>query len=479
MLRYLTLYSTLFFFSLGYISAQEKGVELSFEQALQLMTGDNKSLKIADQEIEWAKSERQRLNSFWYPKITAAGAYTHFSNKIEVRESLSTFTDPVKDFIHSIDPSEQLISGFLDKVGQHHFSVPLAPQNVTTVDALVTLPLFTGGKRIYAGKIGKQMVDVAHVAKERVGAAQRVLLVETYFGVRLGQRVVEVRRETYNSLEKHYQNALKLETNGMLTKAERLFFEVNRNEAKRELEVAQKDLAIAQNAFKTLVKMKSNQDILPVSSLFINDALPTLDYFKSLVPSNNYLVSALNIQKEIQKNQIKIAKSAYIPNIELIGKQNLYSNGLDKYLVPRSMIGVGFVWNIFDGFDREKQIKQAKIAAAITEIEQEKAIDDLGLAVDKFYTQTQIALDNVTTLKTTIEMSKELVRTRQKAFIEGMATSTEVIDAELLLSKVRLASLLAYFQFDTGLINLLAICGVPETFYEYSHKGLDENHVLN
>lgn len=461
------------------MSAQEKGVALSFDEALQIMAGDNKSLKIADQEIEWAKSERQGMNSYWYPKLTAAGTFTHFSNDIEVRESLSKVTDPVKDFIHNIDPSETVVTGMLNKLGQRYFSVPLAPQNVTAVDALVTYPLFTGGKRIYASRIGKQMVRVAEVAKERVRAEQRVLLVETYFGVRLGQRVVEVKEETYNSFEQHYQNALKLEQNGMLTKAERLFFEVNRDEAKRELEVARKELSVAQNAFKTLVKLESDQDLLPVSSLFINEALPTLDYFKGLVPINNYIVSALDIKKDIQKNQIKIAKSAYVPNIELFGKQTLYSHGIDKYLLPRSVIGVGFAWNIFDGFDRERQVKQAKIAAAITDIEQEKAIDNLGLAVNKFYTQTQTALDNVTALRTTIEMSKELVRTRQKAYQEGMATPTEVVDAELLLSKVRLASLLAYFQYDVGLINLLAICGMPETFYQYSYSGVDESPVLN
>ena len=96
------------------------------------------------------------------------------------------------------------------------------------------------------------------------------------------------------------------------------------------------------------------------------------------------------------------------------------------------------------------------------------------LAVDKFYNQTQIALDNVTALKTTIEMSKELVRNRQKAYAEGMATSIEIIDAELMLSKVRIAGLVAYFQFDSGLINLLSVCGVPDTFYQYSLNGKDE-----
>ncbi len=64
---------------------------------------------------------------------------------------------------------------------------------------------------------------------------------------------------------------------------------------------------------------------------------------------------------------------------------------------------------------------------------------------------TKCALNNVSALNTTIEMSKELVRIRKKSFTEGMATSTEVIDAEVMLSKVQIASLLAYYQYDVAL----------------------------
>lgn len=196
--------------------------------------------------------------------------------------------------------------------------------------------------------------------RKQVSADQQVLLVETYFGVRLGQKIVEVRQQTYDALEQHFQNALKLEATGMLTKTERLLFQVNRDEAKRELETAVKDLSVAQNAFKTLVQIETDENILPVSPLFINESLPALDYFKSLVGRDNYIVQGLGIQQDIQQNQIKIANSAYMPAIELFGKQTLYSSGIRKNLVPRSLIGVGFTWNLFDGLGREKQIRQAK-----------------------------------------------------------------------------------------------------------------------
>ena len=50
----------------------------------------------------------------------------------------------------------------------------------------------------------------------------------------------------------------------------------------------------------------------------------------------------------------------------------------------------------------------------------------------------------------TIEMSRELVRVRKKSFQEGMATSTEVVDAEVMLAKVKTAFLLAYYQYDVA-----------------------------
>ena len=125
------------------------------------------------------------------------------------------------------------------------------------------------------------------------------------------------------------------------------------------------------------------------------------------------------------------------------------------------MIGVGFTWNLFDGLAREKRIRQSKIAQQTLAIGQE---DDLSVGIDELYTQMQKSQDNVRALNTTIELSEELVRIRKKSFTEGMATSTEVIDAETMLATVRVARLAAYYEYDVALMNLLALCGIPEQF---------------
>ncbi len=458
----------------AFASVQTETMDLSLEQSLTLLQSENKSLRIAGKEVELAKNEQQKLNAFWYPTISAAGAYVHMSNPVEVRQSLNQFTDPAKEYVHSILPNDQFISSLLDKIGQNTLTLPLISQNVTTIDANLTWPLFTGGKRIYAGKIGKTLVSVAEVNREQVSANQQALLIESYFGLRLGQRVVEVKTETYNSLKTHYDQALKLEQQGMINRAERLVAQVSMEEAKRELESARKDLEVASQALKSLINVGEEQEIRTTTSLFINESIPSAGYFKEMIPFNNYLVNQLKLQESIAHNQLKIGRTGYLPNIALIGKQTLYADGLDKYLMPRTMIGVGFTWNIFDGLDREKKIRQARLTSQSLAIGKEKAVTDLQVGVDKFYSQMQNAMDNVKALNTTLEMSNELVRIREKSFKEGMATSSDVVDAEVVLSKVKTAFLLAYYQYDVALANLLSICGIPEAFHQYRMDGKTE-----
>ena len=456
------------------VFAQTEIMELSLEQSLILLQQENKSLKIAGKEIEIAKNEHQKLNSFWYPNISAAGGFVHLSNPVQVRQSLSEYTDPAKDFIHSIFPDDQLISSILTDIGDYTLKVPLASQNLTTFDANVVWPLFTGGKRMYASRIGITLVSSAEVNKDQVNATQQALLIANYFGLRLGQRVVQVREETFHSLLNHYEQAVKLEQQGMINKAERLFAQVNMEEARRELEQSRKDLGVANQSLKSLINIEDQTKIHTTTQLFYNESMPSVDYFKSMIPYNSYVVNQLKLQESISNDEMKVARAGYFPNIAFIGKQTIWNHGVSRYLMPRNMIGVGFTWNIFDGLDREKKVRQARLTSQSISIGKEKAISDLEVAVDEFYTQMQNAMDNIKALNSTLAMGEELVRVRVKSFKEGMATSTDVVDAEVLLAKVKLAFLLAFYQYDVALANLLSVCGIPESFDQYKQEGISE-----
>ncbi len=113
------------------LSAQNGELSLTLEQSASLMNKGSRTLQMADKAVDIARSERQKMNAFWYPSLNASGAYVHLSNHIEVKEPLRQFTDPAKDFVHSIVPDDKFISSILDNIGAHTLTFPLLERNLT------------------------------------------------------------------------------------------------------------------------------------------------------------------------------------------------------------------------------------------------------------------------------------------------------------------------------------------------------------
>ena len=449
------------------LQAQTEKYALTLQEASEHMMDNNPTTRMANKAINIAHGERQKLNAFWYPMLNTAGMVVHLSNRVEVKQPLDTYTNPAKEFVQSIIPNDKLITSILDQVGSYTLSVPILQRNLTTLDANLTWLIFTGGKRLYASEIGKRMVDIAEVGKEETHALLQTELVQTYFALQLEERVQEVRKNTFQSLQQHYNHALKLEANGLITKAERIFAEVNLQEAKREWETSKKEYEVAHQALCSLLNMEENDvEIHPVSPLFISENLPDELYFKRLIPATNYTINKLRLEESIAESQLKISKSAYLPTIALFGKQTLYAHHLPRNLMPRTLIGIGFTWNLFDGLNRESDVRVSRLAKESIALEKEKAENALDVLVQELYSKIQEAKDETKTLQTTLTMSEELLRIRQKSFEEGMSTSTEVVDAEVMLSKVQIAMLLATYQFDVSLASLCSVCGVPDLFWK-------------
>ena len=450
-----------------WLHAQTGKRSLTLQEASELMNRQNPSLKMADKAIGIARGERQKLNAFWFPMLNTTGMYVHLSDRVEVRQPLDTYTNPAKEFVQSVLPGDQLITSVLDQVGSYTLSVPIFQRNLTTLDANLSWPVFTGGKRVWASRIGDRMVDMAEVGKDETYALLQTELIETYYALQLAEQIERVKERTYESLQRHYNQALKLEATGIITKGERLFAEVNEQEAKREWEASKKEREVAHLALCSLLNLQREADIRPVSPLFVTDEIPDSLYFKHLVQTTNYTIHKLRLEESIADNQLRISRSAYLPTIALMGKQTLYAHNLPRNLMPRTMVGIGFTWNLFDGWNREASVRVTRLAKETVALQKEKTESALDVMVQDIYMQMQKAQDEVGTLRTTIAMSEELLRIRRKSFEEGMATSTEVVDAEVMLSKVRIAMLLAMYQFDVALASLCSVCGVPEMFWKY------------
>ena len=441
------------------LAAQQ--VSYSFDEARSLMLQHNAALKVADAEVQIARRERQRMNALWWPQIQAEGAYMHLSEKVEVRQPLSYYTDPLKDEVQRIVPGEELVTGLLDRVGVYTLTFPLLPQDIASVGLTAEWVAFSGGKRVLADRVARRMVDVAQIGREQVGATEQVLLVERYYGLVLARHTTEVCRHRYEALQRHYADALRMEQAGLIDKAARLACQVAAEEAAREWRHAESVEQVRQTALKELLGIDSDEaEIVPTSPLIISEELPSEMFFMESMLQDNYMLASLSLEEQMVGDKLRMDIGDYLPEVALFGKQTLYAHGLPSNLMPRTVVGVGFAWNLFDGLGRERKVAQTKLAQQALAWSREDAEADLRVLVSELYATLQRTMNDICVLDSTIALNEELLRMRRAAFAEGMATSTELVDAENALATSRLARLTAQYACQVAMANLHAVCGI-------------------
>ena len=456
---------------------QEHTKDLSLKEATEMMYSNNYIIRQSAKGIEMAIAEKQKLNSSWYPFITAGGSFIHMSNDIEAKESLTELVEPFKEALPELGQIAETLLPILGKYGLTSLDFPLLEKNLASIDATMVWPLFTGGKRIYANRIGKSIVTSAKLLAITVEQSQMLQIVERYYAAKLAREIVDVQIKNLTAMQKLYTNSRKLMENGIINKAEMLAAKVAWQEAVRELDKAKNNDSTSTEALKALIWSEDSIKLSEKYSgfnyttpFFMCSNIPSGEYFKNSIDANNPQLQFIENQKDIAGNKFKIERSRYMPDIAVFGKQNLYSYNIPENLSPRSVAGVGFAWNIFDGLNREKSMKIVKKELEILDLSNKQLKEDLHLLSDKLYYQLDDAMNNLTTINTTIELAEELVKIREKSLAEGMATTADVINAHATLAKIRIAAAMAYFQYDISLATLLSIAGMGEKFSDYRNN---------
>ena len=310
---------------------------LSLEDAAAILYSNNNAIKISETGVDVAKAQKQQLNSAWYPFISATGGYIHFSNKISADANVGELAqDAVQTVKQTFPGLEQLLQQLLPQLqqavsslGNITLSFPLLEQDITSIDAIALWPLFTGGKRIMAGKIGTALHQQAQELNTLTTNAQMALMLNTYYTLKLAREVERMNTENLQFMEKLLYNAQRLKEEGFINKAEYLVIQVARDEAARELQSSTQNIRVAASALSAVLGKEINGEELS-GRWFVLDSLPDINAIYESILQQNAQLKILEHQEGILESNEKIARSNYLPDIALFARQNLYSYNVPK-----------------------------------------------------------------------------------------------------------------------------------------------------
>ena len=430
---------------------------LSLDDALEIARNKNFALALAHEEVIRAEAESRELNALWYPTLMVTGEYSHTTTEIAAATTLGEIGGELLGNLAPIINANPVIGELVNNIGKSELRLPIVPRNSAEVGAELIWVVFSGGRRIAASRIAKGLLSVANDKYSATQDAIIATVTEAYWGLALARELTRVRRSALTQYGEHLRQARRLEEEGMINRAERLIAEVAYDQGVTLLASAEGNQRVAEECLNSLLATDSLA-IVPTTPLSTPRSIPSREELISLIATTP-TISALQQGKEIASLTLNAERSRYLPTISLIGHQQLWSWGLDKNIFPRTIVGIGLEWTLFDGLARESAIARSKSVLRSAQTTLQKTNTDLHTAVERYYAILTTSLDEYRAQQTTLELAEELLRAQQRAFAEGMATSADVVDATQRLAEVRLAQLATLYAIDTSLATLLMLVG--------------------
>ena len=474
-------------------SALPESKSLTFEEALGLSLQNNHLIKQYNHKSLQLQEELKATKGLRLPRISLSASYIHMGDNIEldltpVRDAISPLYSALGHYgkfggVPNPDPKTNTVMPYLpddvstsvirgkmleglDAVNNADWIQTIQAKNFGMVNAGFVIPIYTGGKINAANNAAKIKVEAADLETNQKKQELSCELVERYFGLILANQAVKVRQSVREGMMKHYDDAQKLAKEGMIAQVEVLNVKVYYADADRDLKKSERQVEIVNESVLNTLADTSNLKINPVSELFFVEKIEPLEFFKQKALNSSPLLEQVKKKKELAHQGVMVEKSAYLPTIAGTGTYDLANKDLSPYL-PDYMVGVGLQWNIFDGNSRGKKVKAAKFQEMQAEDYYAKAASDINTAINKYYQELQMYAEQVKELDAAYEFTAEYSRAREKAFLEGMATATQVSDANLAVAKVKIERLQAFYGWDLSLSKLLYYSGITDQFVKY------------
>ncbi len=466
---------------------------LTFEEALSLSLHNNHLIKQYNNKSLQLEQEVKAAKGLHLPRISLSASYVYMADNLEldltpVRDAISPLYSALGNYgkfggIPNPDPKTsgampylpddvstaviraKMLQG-LESVNNADWITTIQEKKFGMVNAGFVMPIYTGGKINAANSAAQIKYEASEIETIQKSHELTSELIERYFGLILANQAVKVRQEVKAGMQKHFDDAEKLAQQGMIAQVEVLNAKVYYADADRELKKSDRQVEILNEAVLNTVAETDNSRINPLSELFYIENIESLDFYKQKALENSPLLGQVNKKKELAQQGIKVEQSAYLPTIAATGTYDIVNKDLSPFL-PDYMIGVGLQWSLFDGNARSRKVKAARFQAMQADDFYTKAESDINSAITKYYQELHMYLEQITELDASMDFTTEYSRAREKAFSEGMATATQVSDANLAVAKAKIERLQAIYAWDVALSKLLYYSGMSDKFASY------------
>ncbi len=456
-----TLFILCFIFIFSFLTnSYSQNTPLTLSQALKSAIANNELINASAKLKLFSEYEVKSAKGKHYPNIFLDASVNKINDDIilKLNDARSAVIGASAASLKAGGASDAAVAAFKNQLEKNipDFDMKFQDDLFYKFSAGVTWPLYTGGKVSANSKVKQMELAVAQAEYEKTLNSTITSVIESYFKAKLAQEAKNIRKEYLENIKQHAANAQKLLEVGMISNTNKLRADVALAQAVRQYQKSERDFQLALVVLSNIIG-KDTQNSNLVTDFNKIEKLDTVDYYARTALSNNITLKNMQQKKDMINQKTKSVRGDFLPTIAAFGKYEIYKENLTLF-EPEWVAGINARLNIFNGGTDYNEYKAYSIQLEIIDLYIENVYKNIDTAVKKYHHDTETALEQYESLKSSQDLTEENLKLYRQSFKEGLATSIEVIDAELALEKVKLEQSQALFDYNVAYAKLIDIC---------------------
>jgi outer membrane protein len=331
----------------------------------------------------------------------------------------------------------------------------IAPENEYALLASFSQPLFAGFSIVNRYKISELSLQASKAGEEIFRQDIIFSTMAAYYDLLKTAKLQEIAQETVTEIDAQKTVAENFYEVGMTPLNDLLQAKVELANAQQSLVISQNNRETAEAFFNTVLRRPINAPILLEDIQDYETFEYDIEYCFSQAERYRQEINLADLELQIAQKEFDIAKKDFFPAISLDGTYFQQGTEWDATgglgVFGRSSgwnVTAVATWNVFEWgrtyYGAEEQIHRVSQAR----LKRTQLLDNIRFEVKQAYLKMRESEKNIKTIELAIEQAKENFRINTEQYKEQIATQTDVLIAQVLLSRTRTNYFSALYDFE-------------------------------
>jgi len=300
-------------------------------------------------------------------------------------------------------------------------------------------PVFTGGLLSSTYALEALGVDVARLRHEMARIELIYNVKAAYFSLLKAQKLQDVARQAVEQIAAHEKTAYDFFQQDMIAKNDLLEAQVRLAQAQQDLVRAEKAVALARAVLNRLLHQDVNTGIEILDTSDEQRLELALSESQTLAMQRQPVIREIDTSIRQAQTAVRLAQSTYFPKIFLVSTYLRQGNQADvrgtPYEDPEAWhVSVNLDWTFWEWGRKRHAVGEQKVKLLEAQETRKEVVDKLMLQVKDAWLRCQEHWKNIGVSRTAIARAEENFRIYKNRFEQQMATTTDVLDAQTLLT---------------------------------------------